>query len=135
VEEFSGMPGALAGEFGGTAGGTMMKRPGRRWVLCENPVNCRREPTLQAGKREGRRGCLALVQTETARSARGMNQGKSPGKVQAPERGPTEAGVVSRASLALACLFVRGILMAQGEKVSIGEEPRWTRRSWRYSQL
>jgi hypothetical protein len=84
----------------------MMKKPSQGWVLGENPVNYQREPTLQAGKLEGRRGCLGNVQAETARSARGMNQGKSPGKVQAPERGPMEVEVVSRVSLSLAYLFV-----------------------------
>jgi len=82
-----------------------MERPGQRRVLYENPVNYRREPTLQAGKREGRRGHLGLVQTETTSSVRGMNQGNSLRKVQAPERGPTEAEVVARVSLTLDCLF------------------------------
>jgi hypothetical protein len=74
-------------------------------VLGENPVNYRREPVLRVEKLEGRTGCLGISQAETARSAGGMYQGKSSGKVQAPERGPVEVKVVAKASLTLAYLF------------------------------
>ena len=60
---------------------TLKKKPSWRWVLGENLVNYQRELTLRVGKLEGRMGHLGIDQVETVRSARGMNQGKSSGKV------------------------------------------------------
>jgi hypothetical protein len=84
-----------------------MKRLCQGWVLGENPTSYQRVPTPQAGKREGRRWRVVLVQTtRNVRITRGTTQGRSPGRLQAPERGPNEAAVVSRESFSLACLSV-----------------------------
>jgi hypothetical protein len=104
VEEVSGAPGALAGEFGGTAGGAHDEEAQSRMgpVRKPNELSESANPSSweAGGEEEARGSCSDCEECE------GDDPGEEPGEGAVPERGPTEARVVARASLSLACLFV-----------------------------